>query len=132
MPHLGFGNLTGDMVSDGSGVLQGVELEPEMYAIADFPWQILWRANADTALEGNSIHIFPGSPKGNRSIIPLPPINLHFLIDNTEVWSETIPNRVQISLHARRRSRGLGLFGSENPSATTIDPFETMVRDARF
>lgn len=116
-----FGNLTGDMFN-GSGVLPaGVELEPEMYAIADFHGNFMKTPYYGF---GNSVHIFPGFRVKKETIIPLPPINLHFLIDNTEVWSETtLTEWAALSPTLDEDQEVWDYLRTQNPSATTIDPF---------
>lgn len=107
---------------NGSGVLPaGVELEPEMYAIADFHGNFMKTPYYGF---GNSVHIFPGFLVKKETIIPLPPINLHFLIDNTEVWSETtLTEWAALSPTLDEDQEVWDYLRTQNPSATTIDPF---------
>ena len=113
--------ITGDRFNGSSSLPAGVELEPEVYAIADFHGNFMKTPYYGF---GNSVHIFPGFLVKKETIIPLPPINLHFLIDNTEVWSETtLTEWAALSPTLDEDQEVWDYLRTQNPSATTIDPF---------
>lgn len=116
-----FGDVTIDDIARWGVLPDGVEIEPEIYAIADFHGNFM-----KTPYYGYNerVHVFPGFRVKKETITPLPPINLHFLIDNNEVWGETsLKEWSELSSTLDDDQEVWDYLRTQNVASATIDPF---------